>query len=67
MSKKHFIALADSLKAERHHWELHYGPAAFEALLAFTIRYCASQSPRFNAHRFQGYVMGQCGPNGGSK
>jgi hypothetical protein len=67
MSKKHFIALADSLKRERAHWEMLYGPDSFSELLTFTIRFCAEQSPRFNAARFRDYVYGECGPNGGAR
>lgn len=67
MSKKHFIALADSLKRERQHLVMAYGEDAFSEFLTLTIRFCAEQNARFNAARFRDYVYDQCGPNGGKR
>ena len=67
MSKKHFIALADALRAEKPgkiwspnkhvQWELDVKAIA---------NVCAAYNPRFNRERWMAYVNGECGPNGGA-
>ena len=71
MTKQHFIALADAIRA--------YNAQAFPAgtniasPLEFThtqiqtlADFCAAQNPAFNRDRWLAYVAGQCGPNGGT-
>ena len=68
MTKKHFIALADALSAEKPgsgwnpnklvQWELDVKAVA---------NVCQSQNPNFNRERWLAYVAGECGPNGGKK
>jgi hypothetical protein len=73
MTKKHFIALADVIKAnepinlsqkdsrataEHRQWE-----SMKEALADF----CAKQNPRFDRERWLGYIAGTNGKNGGKK
>jgi hypothetical protein len=55
MTKKHFIALADSVR------NLDLTETQLDAL----ARFCASQNPRFNYDRWMNYVRGACGPSGG--
>ena len=65
MTKKHFIALANAI---RHHNK--YGPpmAAFNIHHIQTLAdFCGSQNPAFNRDRWQRYIRGECGPNGGAK
>ena len=70
MTKQHFIALADSIRA--------YNSQAFSAgtnvasPLEFThtqiqtlADFCAAQNPAFDRGRWLAYVAGDCGPNGG--
>jgi hypothetical protein len=63
MSKKQFVALADSI---REHNRL----AKFNAFtcdqLAALARFCASENPRFKRDRWLDYIAGRCGPNGGA-
>ena len=57
MSKKHFIYLADCIRADRQH----FTPEAIDVLIGF----CKTMNPRFNTERFLDYIDGKCGPNGG--
>lgn len=57
MTKKHFIELADMIKANPSA----FSPAAIGALANF----CAEQNPRFNRELWFDYVEGKCGPSGG--
>ena len=72
MTKQHFIALADSIRA--------YNAQAFPAgtnvvsPLKFThtqinalADFCAAQNPAFDRERWLAYVAGDCGPNGGKR
>jgi hypothetical protein len=69
MTKKHFIALADTMKASKPTWTP--GGSDVPALMQWErdVRaladFCASQNPRFNRTRWTLYVNGECGPNGG--
>ena len=65
MTKKQFVALADSI---REHNQL----AQFNGENAFTVdqlaalaRFCAAVNPRFKRERWLDYIAGRCGPNGG--
>ena len=73
MTKKHFIALADTLKAlepinlkqkdvrasaEHRQWE-----ATVQRLADF----CAAQNDQFNRERWLGYIAGTNGKNGGAR
>lgn len=59
MSKKHYIALANTIKGMQPipltAWQI-------EQLATF----CADQNPRFNRERWLDYIAGKCGPNGGA-
>ena len=60
MTKKHFIALADTLKAL-----FTMNNPSKDTVLSFITGFCKEQNPRFNTDRFTDYVNGKCGPNGG--
>jgi len=69
MSKKDFIALADTLRT------LQPSPFSgdsvgnayqFDCYVNALADFCAAQNPRFNRARWLGYINGTCGPNGGT-
>lgn len=57
MTKKHFIYLAQCIKADREHFD----DTALDVLEGF----CRTFNPAFNASRWRAYIAGTCGPNGG--
>ena len=59
MSKKHFIELANLIKARPHC----FSGLAVESLADF----CQDQNPRFMRSRWLDYIRGKCGPNGGTR
>jgi hypothetical protein len=69
MSKKHFIALADTLRASKptnpqsQHFEeyLYQWQRDVEHIADF----CRSQNSAFMRGRWMDYINGECGPNGG--
>ena len=64
MTKKHFVALADSIR-EHNRIAKQNGENAFaHDQLAALARFCASENPRFNRERWLNYIAGECGPNG---
>lgn len=62
MTKKHFIALADEIKAEN---AMRKYKVFQKRHLKALARFCYNMNPRFNQVRFEGYIAGTCGPNGG--
>ena len=71
MTKKHFIALADSIKqqnargcsdASQTGWTV-FTPDQIEQLADF----CAAQNPQFSRERWLGYIAGENGKNGGKR
>ena len=71
MSKKDFIALADTLRPHAlydPHGELvDISAWGGDSILDALCRFMAAQNPRFDRERWLGYLAGTCGPNGGSK
>jgi len=72
MTKKHFIALADMIKAHNADTLAPFGGYAEMSVTSFThgqcvslAAFCTAQNPRFNANRWMSYINGECGPNGG--
>ena len=61
MTKKHFIALADAIKAHNAEGATPFLNSQLDALAAF----CSAQNPRFNRARWIGYIAGLNGKNGG--
>lgn len=60
MSKKQFIALADTIIRENT-FGVPFYPRQIEALADF----CAAQNPAFNRQRWLDYLAGNRGPGGG--
>lgn len=58
MSKKHFIALADTIRSNRS--------AFSDEAINELVRFCKSQNYQFNESRWRGYIAGKCGKNGGT-
>ena len=72
MSKKHFIALADALRASKP--PVTGVPVADFALLSQwqedcrrIAGVCKSENYNFKQERWFGYINGECGPNGGAR
>jgi hypothetical protein len=77
MTKQHFIALADKLRASKPPSEAlgRETPEVQMYRLGKTCMwnkmrdeladFCASQNPRFDRSRWLGYIAGENGPNGG--
>lgn len=62
MSKKHFIALADTIRLANR-----FGPATFsEEAIKELASFCARQNPNFDKSRWLDYIAGKCGPSGGA-
>jgi hypothetical protein len=66
MSKKHFIALADALRAEKpgDKWDANKH-VQWELDIKAVSNVCRSFNPRFNRERWLAYIAGKCGPSGG--
>ena len=76
MSKKHFIELADCLRARLAEVSSKYIQSPLYLTVAQdevreTINaiadVCAADNPRFNRQRWLEYIAGKIGPNGGRK
>jgi len=67
MSKKHFIALANAIKA--HNAALAHIVNAADAFtpsqLKILAEFCKSTNPAFKSDRWFNYIDGNCGQNGG--
>ena len=64
MSKKDFIALADTIRyhnQDNHSSENRFTPTQLDALADF----CHSQNSQFMRGRWMDYITGNCGKNGG--
>ena len=66
MTKKQFVALADSIREHNRLAELNGESAFTNDQLAALARFCASANPRFRRKRWLDYIAGRCGPNGGA-
>ena len=62
MTKRHFIELADRLKALEPAVKSTVIKAVYREMLA---DFCLSVNPRFMPRRWFDYIDGKCGPNGG--
>lgn len=80
MTKKHFIALADHIRANDPVFRGRVGTDPLtdhghgfragrimehETTIEFLADFCQSQNQRFQRDRWLAYVRGECGPNGG--
>jgi hypothetical protein len=66
MSKKQFIALADSIREHNRLAKFNDDAAFTDDQLAALARFCPSVNPRFKRERWLDYIAGRCGPNGGT-
>jgi hypothetical protein len=64
MTKKHFIALANTIIRSAPADRSAQGTFSRDAILELAD-FCASQNPQFNRERWLAYIAGECGPNGG--
>jgi len=64
MTKKNFIALADTIR-EFNKFNPDQ-PFTREQLHALAI-FCMRQNGNFKADRWLAYIAGECGPNGGAR
>ena len=68
MTKQHFIALADSIRAFNDKSDPE-GITSHQPMNSLHLRmladFCAAQNPAFNRSRWLAYLAGDCGPNGG--
>ena len=65
MTKKHFIALADAIRSDSLYSESSKTPVARRTVSIDTlVRFCESQNPHFDRHRWLGYIAGDCGSSG---
>lgn len=62
MTKKDFIALADSIQLALGMSDINTRAVWLSALQNF----CRKQNPRFNLTRWLAYIRGECGPSGGA-
>lgn len=62
MSKKHFIALADAI---RNHNKRYPANAFTIGQISVLGDFCKAQNNEFKADRWQSYIKGECGKNGG--
>jgi hypothetical protein len=66
MTKKQFVALADSIR-EHNRLAKFNGETAFtDDHFAALSRFCALENARFKRERWLDYIAGRCGPNGGA-
>lgn len=63
MTKKHFISLANAIK---WHNSLSHAESFTERQINVLADWCREQNSRFNQARWFDYIMGKCGPNGGT-
>jgi hypothetical protein len=66
MTRKIFVALADSIREHNRLAEFNGETAFTDDQLAALARFCASANPRFKRERWLDYIAGRCGPNGGT-
>ena len=70
MTKKHFIALANTLRNNRPLAISETGKAHLEQWNQTVLElaeFCAQQNSNFNWDRFLGYIAGTNGPSGGAR
>jgi len=62
MSKKHFIALAETII---HHNRFSSEPFT-EGQISVLADFCGSENPNFKRDRWLSFIAGEVGPNGGT-
>lgn len=64
MTKKHFIALADTIIK---HNSIHLASPFTILEIWSLVDFCRAQNPNFDEDLWVSYINGECGPNGGPK
>ena len=68
MTKKNFIALADTIKAHNEYSLRDENTTAFTSEQIISLAaFCEEQNPKFNRERWLGYIAGSNGKNGGKR
>jgi len=66
MTKRHFVALADTLKTvPKHNVDRRTVVVKHEDMLDAVCAFCRQENPYFDETIFRGYIAGTCGPSGG--
>lgn len=74
MTKKHFIKIADMIKAQRPcslalseicNAEARAALVQWEQMRDALADFCQAQNPNFDRQRWIDYIAGKCGPSGG--
>ena len=69
MTKRHFISLADFIRAHNSAATHPLGGGRWTEFTDDQIRclanFCRKHNPAFNTERWHDYIEGKCGPNGG--
>jgi hypothetical protein len=65
MTKKNFVALADSIREHNRLAKLNGENVFTGDQLVALARFCALENTRFKRERWLDYIAGECGPNGG--
>ena len=63
MTNKHFIALADTIRAYGSNCSVSADKISIP--VSVLADFCATQNPNFDRNRWIDYIAGNCGPNGG--
>ena len=66
MSKRHFIALADTIRIHNNVFGA-FGERFTDRQIAELADFCKQQNSNFNRERWISYIAGECGPNGGAR
>ncbi len=66
MTKKSFIALANTIKRANTACNRDERPVFNQDSIEYLADFCAAQNPQFNRSRWFSYIAGTCGTNGGS-
>lgn len=71
MTKKHFIALADAIRAHNSAATHPLGSGRFTEFtpdqISALANFCHRHNPAFNTEHWHDYIAGRCGLNGGKK
>jgi len=65
MTKKHFISLADAIRATYPSSYNELALRQWELMRDELVNWCAEQNPNFNRQRWLDYIAGKCGPCSG--
>lgn len=67
MTKKHFIKLANIIRAQNNFPGTPEREKFTATQIMILANFCADQNPNFNRERWLGYIAGENGPSGGAR